>query len=59
MKKPLNAGQNKIRFGKKIIDTDEEYLKAVENADTAKVWQMENLFEKESKQIVLDTVVFR
>lgn len=42
-----------------MIDTDEEYLQAVENADTAKVWQTENLFEEESKQIVLDTVVFR
>lgn len=42
-----------------MIDTDEEYLLAVKNADTAKAWQMENLFEEEAKQIVLDTVVFR
>lgn len=42
-----------------MIYIDKEYLQAVENADTAKVWQMENLFEKEAKQIVLDTVVFR
>lgn len=42
-----------------MIDTDEEYKLAVENADTVKVWQLENTFELEAKQIVLDTVVFR
>lgn len=49
--------QNKI--WKKMIDTDKEYLQAVENADTAKVWQMENLFEEEARQIVIKTVCYR
>lgn len=51
------AEQDKI--WKHMIDTDEEYKLAVENADTVKVWQLENTFELEAKQIVLDTVVFR
>lgn len=51
------AEQNKIR--KHLIDNDKEYLQAVDNADTTKVWQLENTFELEAKQTVLDTVVFR
>ena len=47
------------KIWKHMIDTDEEYKLAVENADTVKVWQLENTFELEAKQIVLDTVVFR
>lgn len=51
------AEQNKIR--KHLIDTDKEYLQAVEKADTTKVWQLENTFELEAKQTVLDTVLCR
>lgn len=51
------AEQNRIL--KCMIDTNNEYKQAVENANTAKVWQLENAFEMEARQIVLDTVVFR
>lgn len=51
------AEQNKI--WKHMIETDKEYLQAVENANTTKVWQFENLFEMEAKQVVLDTVAYR
>ena len=32
-------------------DTDSEYALAIKNADTAKVWQLENLFELQAEEI--------
>ena len=36
-------------------DTDPEYVLAVKNVDTAKVWQLENLFELQAEEIVIQT----
>lgn len=35
--------------------TDPEYALAMKNADTAKVWQLENLFELQAEQIAIQT----
>ena len=34
-------------------DTDPEYVLAIKNADTAKVWQLENLFELQAEEIAI------
>ena len=34
-------------------DTDSEYALAMKNADTAKVWQLENLFELQAEEIAV------
>lgn len=36
-------------------DTDPEYELAIKNADTAKVWQLENLFEMETGEVAIKT----
>lgn len=36
-------------------DTDSEYALAMKNADTAKVWQLENLFELQADEIAIQT----
>ena len=36
-------------------DTDPEYVLAMKNADTAKVWQLENLFELQAEEIAIQT----
>lgn len=36
-------------------DTDSEYGLAMRNADTAKVWQLENLFELQAEEIAIKT----
>ena len=36
-------------------DTDPEYVLAMENADTTKVWQLENLFELQAEEIAIQT----
>ncbi len=35
--------------------TDPEYAFAMKNADTAKVWQLENLFELQAEEIAIQT----
>ena len=35
--------------------TDPEYTLAMKNADTAKVWQLENLFELQAEEIAIQT----
>ena len=35
--------------------TDPEYALAMKNADTAKVWQLENLFELQAEEIAIQT----
>jgi hypothetical protein len=47
------------KIWKQFCENDSEYRQAVENADTVKVWQLENAFELEARQIVLETVVER
>ena len=37
-------------------DTDPEYALAMKNADTAKVWQLENLFELQAEEIAIQRV---
>lgn len=39
----------------KMRDTDPEYVLAMENADTTKVWQLENLFELQAEEIAIQT----
>ena len=34
-------------------DIDSEYALAMKNADTAKVWQFENLFELQAEEIAI------
>lgn len=34
-------------------DTDPEYALAMKNADTTKVWQLENLFEMQAEEIAI------
>lgn len=36
-------------------DTDPEYALAMKNADTAKIWQLENLFELQAEEIAIQT----
>ena len=36
-------------------DTDSEYALAIKNSDTAKVWQLENLFELQAEKIAIQT----
>lgn len=36
-------------------NTDSEYALAIKNADTAKVWQFENLFELQVEEIAIQT----
>lgn len=35
--------------------TDPEYAFVMKNADTAKVWQLENLFELQAEEIAIQT----
>ena len=35
--------------------TDPEYALAMKNADTAKVWQLENIFELQADEIAIQT----
>lgn len=35
--------------------TDPEYALAMKNVDTAKVWQLENLFELQADEIAIQT----
>ena len=35
--------------------TDPKYAFAMKNADTAKVWQLENLFELQAEEIAIQT----
>ncbi len=43
---------------KHFIDTDEEYLRAVDNADTLKVWQLQNYLELQAEEIAIREVLF-
>ena len=38
-----------------MCDTDSEYALAMKNADTSKVWQLENLFELQAEEIAIQT----
>lgn len=51
------AEQWRIWF--KMFETDKEYKLALENANTAKVWQLENLFEMQAREIVISTILCR
>lgn len=43
----------KWKIWRKMRDTDPEYLLAMKNADTVKVWQLENLFEMQAEEIAV------
>lgn len=43
----------KWKIWRKMRDTDSEYLLAMKNADTVKVWQLENLFEMQAEEIAV------
>lgn len=43
----------KWKIWNKMRDTGPEYVLAIKNADTAKVWQLENLFELQAEEIAV------
>lgn len=43
----------KWKIWNKMRDSDSEYALAMRNADTAKVWQLENLFELQAEKIAI------
>ncbi len=43
----------KWKIWNKMRDSDSEYALAMRNADTAKVWQLENLFELQAEEIAI------
>ena len=43
----------KWKIWNKMRDTDSEYALAMRNANTAKVWQLENLFELQAEEIAI------
>lgn len=45
--------KEKRKIWNKMRDTDSEYALAMKNADTAKVWQLENLFELQAEEIAV------
>ena len=45
--------KEKWKIWNKMRDTDSEYALAMKNADTAKVWQLENLFELQAEEIAV------
>lgn len=47
--------KEKWKIWNKMRDTDSEYALAMKNADTAKVWQLENLFELQAEEIAIQT----
>lgn len=47
--------KEKWKIWNKMRDTDPEYVLAMKNADTAKVWQLENLFELQAEEIAIQT----
>lgn len=47
--------KEKWKIWNKMRDTDSEYVLAMKNADTAKVWQLENLFELQAEEIAIQT----
>lgn len=47
--------QEKQKIWNKMRDTDPEYELAIKNADTAKVWQLKNLFEMETGEVAIKT----
>lgn len=51
----LNFFKRFLELKTLLIDTDPEYALAMKNADTAKVWQLENLFELQAEEIAIQT----
>ena len=47
--------KEKWKIWNKMRATDPEYALAMKNADTAKVWQLENLFELRAEEIAIQT----
>lgn len=45
----------KWKIWQKMRNTAPEYLLAMKNADTVKVWQLENLFEMQAEEIAVQT----
>ncbi|MCD7891269.1 MAG: hypothetical protein LUG26_05785 [Ruminococcus sp.] len=45
--------REKWKIWSKMRDTDSEYRLAMRNADTTKVWQLENLFELQAEKIAV------
>ena len=45
--------KEKWKIWNKMRNTDPEYALAMKNADTAKVWQLENLFELQAEEIAI------
>ena len=43
----------KWKIWNKMRDSDSEYALAMRNSDTAKVWQLENLFELQAEEIAI------
>lgn len=49
--------QEKWKIWNKMRDSDSEYALAMRNSDTAKVWQLENLFELQAEEIAVKEVM--
>ena len=47
--------KEKWKIWNKMRATDPEYALAMKNADTVKVWQLENLFELQAEEIAIQT----
>ena len=47
--------KEKWKIWNKMRNTDSEYALAMKNANTAKVWQFENLFELQAEEIAIQT----
>lgn len=47
--------KEKLKIWNKMRATDPEYALAMKNVDTAKVWQLENLFELQAEEIAIQT----
>ena len=45
--------KEKRKIQNKMCNTNPEYALAMKNADTAKVWQLENLFELQAEEIAI------
>lgn len=52
---PCGIPQVNHRYMIPMRATDPEYALAMKNADTAKVWQLENLFELQAEEIAIQT----
>ena len=54
-KRITECEKEKWKIWNKMRATDSEYALAMKNADTAKVWLLENLFELQAEEIAIQT----